>query len=447
MKCPLPAVAAICVALVSIPLIRAADDSVLAGVVILSRHGVRATAESPEKLHRHSDLAWPEWSVAPGELTPHGYAQMKDLGRFYGEYLRREGLFTGDAEKDASRAYFRGNVFPRTIDTARALAEGMFPGRKISPDHRRGKGDGIDPLFNPDQFAHFPADPESAANSLKALNPVAHADALRAELRLIAGILSKDGRSPDACPGFNPEAPQHAAPAIDLPEIGAPIEPAYRAADNFFLQYTEGMPPEKVAWGRAKPEDFVAFSRIQVAYHDLLCSGKHAAGRCGSTMVARIGATLDRMRTGEKIPQALGKPGDGLVVLAGHDSTLAFVDALLGFRRESPDGLAENFTPPGAAILFELRRERASGRAFVRVWYASQKMRDIREATPADDKTLVRRALVVRGCEASGPHRDMPWEKFSKALGDAVVPQYIVREDGAPRVVPTKPEPEPATAR
>lgn len=447
MKFALPALVAFCLTLVSIPSIRAEDDSVLAGVVILSRHGVRAPAESPEKLSRYSDLAWPEWSVAPGELTPRGYAQMKDLGRFYGEYLKREGLFTGDAARDASRAYFRGNVFPRTIASARALAEGMFPGRKISPDHRRGKGDGLDPLFNPDQFAHFPADPQSAANSLKALNPVAHADALRAELRIIAGILSKDGRSPNACPGFKPDAPQHSAPAIDLPVIGAPIEPAYRAADNFFLQYTEGMPAEKVAWGRAKPGDFLAFSRVQVAYHDLLCSGKHAAGRCGSTMVSRIGATLDRMRTGENSPQDLGKPGDRLVVLAGHDSTLAFVDALLGFRRESPDGLAENFTPPGAAILFELRRERATGRAFVRVWYASQKLRDIREATPADDKTLVRRALVVRGCEASGPHRDMPWEKFSQALGDAVIPKYIVREDRAPSVPPAQPAPEPVSVR
>ena len=39
-------------------------------VIILSRHGVRAPLQTPEKLAPYAAQPWPKWEVAPGIQTP-----------------------------------------------------------------------------------------------------------------------------------------------------------------------------------------------------------------------------------------------------------------------------------------------------------------------------------------------------------------------------------------
>lgn len=52
-------------------------------VVIVTRHGVRAPTWTPERLNQYSAAQWPDFSVPPGYLTPHGRALMKLMGEFY----------------------------------------------------------------------------------------------------------------------------------------------------------------------------------------------------------------------------------------------------------------------------------------------------------------------------------------------------------------------------
>ena len=61
-------------------------------VVIVSRHGVRSPTWDRERLNEYSSQPWPDWGVAPGELTPHGRDLIKILGSYYREWLTGAGL-------------------------------------------------------------------------------------------------------------------------------------------------------------------------------------------------------------------------------------------------------------------------------------------------------------------------------------------------------------------
>src|ERR1700677_3465869 len=71
-------------------------------VVIVSRHGVRAPTWETARLNEYSAQPWPEWGVAPGELTPHGGALIKLMGAYYGEWLGKEHLLNRSGCHDAS---------------------------------------------------------------------------------------------------------------------------------------------------------------------------------------------------------------------------------------------------------------------------------------------------------------------------------------------------------
>ncbi len=59
----------------------------LAYVVILARHGVRSPTATNDSLRPYAADPWPEWGVAPGELTEHGAKILGILGGWYRGWL------------------------------------------------------------------------------------------------------------------------------------------------------------------------------------------------------------------------------------------------------------------------------------------------------------------------------------------------------------------------
>ena len=97
-------------------------------VVILSRHGVRPPTWPQERLDAYSALPWPKWNVPPGYLTPHGYDLLKRFGKFDRVSYAEEGLFAAKGCSDAAATYTWADTDQRTMESGRALAEGLFPG-------------------------------------------------------------------------------------------------------------------------------------------------------------------------------------------------------------------------------------------------------------------------------------------------------------------------------
>src|SRR5580658_7566917 len=64
----------------------------LVRVVVVTRHGVRPPTQTNADLAKYADKAWPDWPVAPGELTPHGGETVRLMGVTLRETYRAAGV-------------------------------------------------------------------------------------------------------------------------------------------------------------------------------------------------------------------------------------------------------------------------------------------------------------------------------------------------------------------
>jgi 4-phytase/acid phosphatase len=117
-------------------------------------------------------------------------------------------------------------------------------------------------------------------------------------------------------------------------------------------------------------------------------------------MLRHIERTLDQRVEGRPLADATGPTDSKLVLLAGHDTNLAGVAALLGLHW-TLDGRTDD-TPPGAELAFELWQN-GSGAWSVRITVAMQTLRQMREMqdlTPGAPPA--RQILTLEGCGAAG---------------------------------------------
>src|ERR1700752_5217200 len=69
--------------------------------VILTRHGVRSPTWTLQELNASSANPWPDWGVAPGNLTPRGSKLMTLFGSYYRLYFVAAGLLHSTGCADA----------------------------------------------------------------------------------------------------------------------------------------------------------------------------------------------------------------------------------------------------------------------------------------------------------------------------------------------------------
>lgn len=93
-------------------------------VVVVSRHGVRAPTQPQEKLDAWSDKTWPQWGVERGYLTPRGFSLIKETW----ELNKRIAPFVYSHCPKPSDVQIIADVDERTIKTAEALRDGLYPG-------------------------------------------------------------------------------------------------------------------------------------------------------------------------------------------------------------------------------------------------------------------------------------------------------------------------------
>jgi 4-phytase/acid phosphatase len=144
-----------------------------------------------------------------------------------------------------------------------------------------------------------------------------------------------------------------------------------------------------------------------------------------STLLDRILKTMQQSATGAAVPGALGKPGDRLVILVGHDTNIVAIAGALHIDWVF-DGRADD-TPPGGALLFELWRPRDGGKPFVRLEYIAQtleQMRNSQALTPANPPAVA--PIFVPGCGRQD--LSCTWEGFSAAMRASIDPAYVAAQ-------------------
>jgi 4-phytase / acid phosphatase len=379
------------------------DGLRLKRVVMLMRHGVRPPTKAkvaPETMH---DKPWPTWPVAFGELTPHGYEAVRLLGRWDRDHWASRGLLLADGCPGEADVEVAASSKSRTQATARALAEGMAPGCALHVEFPASPEGDVE--FHPLDAGAMPIDADEAMRAVAALAP---AGGMQAELAANAQRFALLNRAL-GCTGArkNAACDVSAMPAGlvrnegDRPDVGDPFGLASTISQTFLLEYLEGKPMHDVAWGRltrAQIEDLLEFHSLKFYYEG---RAPYVAARAASPLASRM---LQAMLRGPR-----------LTVLVGHDTNIADLGGLLDLHWKVPSYPRDD-PPPGGALGFEVLAD-ATGRQFVRAFYRSQTMDQVRDLQPLSASNAPSyEYLPIPGCGSLCPMAQFEQKVSSKLI-------------------------------
>lgn len=207
---------------------------------------MRSPTGDADQYGRFSSARWPQWPVPPGYLTAHGYELIKELGAYDREELATRGLLGPDGCLEVDRVSIHADSDQRTRETAKALAEGMFPGCDLTV---KALSEGAnDPLFHLPSSGVSRADADAATTAaLRRMgnDPKGVAAAHRAQLADLDGVLAGCGPTTgthertsifDVPASVDPRNDDH------LVAMKGPLNTAGTLTENMLLEYAEGMP-------------------------------------------------------------------------------------------------------------------------------------------------------------------------------------------------------------
>jgi 4-phytase / acid phosphatase len=393
-------------------------------VVYLSRHGVRSPTGDPGRYDAYSAAPWPKWSVPPGYLTAHGFELMKLFGAYDREALAAEGLLSATGCTDAARVSILADSDERTRETGKALAEGMFPGCEITV-HARPPGE-PDPLFHamragvgkPERALALAAIEGRIGGSADNLT-----EAYRPQLEVLDRILAGCGRVPatDSKRLSIFDTPASGGKKGHGDELRGPLNTGASMAETLLLEYTEGMQGAELGWGCMNEEQLREIMQLHEAHEEYSDRTEVVARMQASNLLDHILKAMEQSATGQPVAGAPGKPGDRVLLLAGHDTNIATVAGALQLNWII-DGRA-NDTPPGGALVFELWRDDDGSNA-VRVFYTAQTLDQMREAqklTPANPPQ--RGPVFVPGCSKADMSCSL--NGFAGIVRRTIEPAYV----------------------
>jgi len=378
---------------------------VLDKVVIFSRHGVRPPTDQ-KALDPLSLDPWPAWPVPDGNLTPHGATAAILMGLNYRILYLGPGFLEPSSCPGSGELFAFADKVERTRATAGAILSGMFPGCGLQPGSDPKTADA---LFHPVKAGIAPLDEEAAkAQVLAAMGGSLEAAKARyaPDFANLAKVLHGPDRETCAKEGLG-----KVCRLIDLTwsidtdkskgrdlSIKGPLEMASTVAEVIRLEYSGGLPADKVGWGRVKnAEDVKTLLALHKAQYDVTLRTPYMAKRNASQLLNQIALALKEGTDLETAGEA-GPPPAKLVLLVGHDTNIAPMQAALGVSW-SLAGYPENDTPPGGALVFERLRDTGTGERYVRLVYTAQTMDQIRNLSPPSREAAPERAvLALPGC-------------------------------------------------
>ncbi len=398
-------------------------------VVIVSRHGVRSPTGKADQLNQYSRQTWPKWDVPPGYLTEHGAHLMTLFGAYDRELLASQGLLAPGGCADAQHIRIVADSDQRTRETGKALAAGLASGCAVEVS---ALPEGTaDPLFH--SLSAGVGHPDKAL-ALAAIsgrigsNPQGLTEAYRPQLGALEKVLL------DCNPGMTCASAPIPESLFDIPaslgpgkgdhlvDLHTPLGTASTMAENMLLEYTEGMDAANVGWGRVDIRKLRELLQLHTASEDIAQRTGYIAHVQSSNLLFHILQSMKQAADGQAVTGAIGKPGDRVLILVGHDTNLANISGALGLNWFI-DGRRDD-TPPGGALVFELWKKGGATEYSVRTYYTAQTLDQMRNATPLHlDNPPERVAVFVPGC--SRADQSCSWRAFEAAIQTSIDVAFV----------------------
>jgi 4-phytase/acid phosphatase len=417
------------------------DGTTLKQIIIFGRHSVRAPLTDATELSPFAVDPFPDFKVSPGRLTPHGKQAEILLGSYYRKYLLHEGLLTGNDRTDAERSYFRSNSVERSYVTAHAFGTGLIPRSKVGV-HSYPFDDTAsvpDPVFDPIRAKVVEVDTDRAVREARALfnNGKALASAYSGEYSLIRSVLfdyplgtqpppdtpkhKVDLTSQAITLTANPPAKLYTGGVINVGGLMSVIN----VADPFIMQYADGLPLNKVAWGRLTPEQLSQQTRLVSLLFNIELLSPYLNKVQSSNAASHVLRAMEQIVTGEDIRGAFGNARSRTVVVISSDGYVAGLAGMLQLHWQL-QGYQPDFCAPGGALVFELRQSKRTKEYLVRVFYTAQTLGQLRHLTPLTLKNPpATKQLLIPGGSKSATNLDVDFHTFQKLLRNAIGPKCV----------------------
>jgi len=391
---------------------RPASADELRAVVIVARHGVRTPIESETRSGVFNAQPWPTWPTDPGLLTPHGIAALKRMGEFYRQRY-------GTLIEGCGSVHVESTNVPRTIASANAVMSVVVPSCKVevTPDLSADPA-GIDKakLANaingrmadqPEWFTHAFARPLAEMHDV-----LTSCEGCRSvpDFRTMMLATSKETASMMQSGAASQE--RNVIPRDARTENAAALGADF--AENFLLQYAEGKPMDQVGWGRVSRAKLDDLMEMNTRYHDFILRTPYYAQQAAGPLAGKISSALEEAAHGSSHPR--------FIYLSAHDANLTWLGGLLRLDWMVSDETI-NATPPGSALVFELRHNRKTSEDSVRVSFVAQKLDQIRNLTSLTGSEKPSIAPVfVPGCSGRQPEYACSLDDFTRVISAAVRP-------------------------
>lgn len=358
-------------------------------VVVVMRHGVRPPTQANDQLAKYAADPWPDWPVAPGELTPHGGDTVALMGAtLRAAYVAKGVLPTSDCPDAAQVSVWADGTDQRTRRTGEILAVSLEPGCNVLTDWAPAQP--RDPIFGGSTEDACKVDP---AHEWTAQQPTpAELDRLKGANAALQAIFG-----PTACQG---------GPGMCFasgPDSGGVFPQTAGLAEDVLLEYADGKPMSEVGWGRASRADIDAIMPIHEAAFARIHDNVYASARRGAAMTRVVLAALEGQPIGGG---PLTGPQLKFLGLAGHDTNLVLMASAFGLKWTLPG--EPDSTAPSTALAFELWRD--GPHRYVRAVIYYETLDQLRDLQPALAQSM---PLTFADC-ASGPMGSCPLDEVRR---------------------------------
>ncbi|CAM1655335.1 Histidine phosphatase superfamily [Bartonella choladocola] len=389
------------------------SDYTLDKVVVLMRHGVRPQNDTA-KLDQATGKKWPQWLVPDGNLSGHGYAGIVDQSRYMFENWKSEGLALSSPCPTTREVFIWASPIERTVATAQALTDGMFPGCGITPSHLPLQKK--DPLFQAVEMGLAQPDPKKVEDEVmeamggspeKATQK--YADDVEWLRQSVCGTGVTDCQFLDEKWGLKKTK-------SGKYKLTGPVSAASAISETIRLQYSEGLPLQEVAFGHVKNAgDVLKLMSLHAAKYDLLDNTMEIARTGGNILMHEI---TDSLTAGsvEENKESFPELSAPLVIFVGHDTNISQIKTILDFHWKLASYPADDI-PPGGMLIFKRYKNNKTGRLAVQLSFAARTLDEWRFLTPLSEKNPIAREIYTNPeCSLSGKdEKDRMEERQEKA--------------------------------
>ncbi|WP_347253141.1 bifunctional glucose-1-phosphatase/inositol phosphatase [Leminorella grimontii] len=380
-------------------------------VLMMSRHNLRAPlANSGSVLEQSTAQQWPQWDVPGGQLTTKGGVLEVYMGHYMREWLAEQGLVKSGECPAPQSVYAYANSLQRTVATAQFFITGAFPGCDVPVHHQERMGT-MDPTFNPvivNDSAEF------TEKAVKAMEQQREKYRLADSYKMLEQVVtyrnSPTCKEKQLC-DLTAQKDKFSADSGKEPGVSGPLKVGNALVDAFTLQYYEGFPLDKVAWGKIKTDaQWRTLSQLKNGYQDTLFTSPDVARNVASPLIKYIQKAL--------VGEGAAK-GPKVTLMVGHDSNIASLLSALQFKPYQLPGQYER-TPIGGKIVFQRWHDKANNRDLMKIEYVYQSAEQLRKGESLTLQNPPKRVtLALEGCptDANG---FCPWDKFADVLNQAV---------------------------